>query len=68
MILYKRYSPGDVHIDFFSLFFLFWLDLTEHLLGYFVTSLFGILSAIILIWFVGSVPVYITVVQISVDL
>jgi hypothetical protein len=52
---------------FFVVFFL-WLDLTEHLLGYFDTSLFGVLSAIILIWFVGSAPVYITVVQISVDL
>jgi hypothetical protein len=51
-----------------ALIFFFWLGLTEHLLGYFDTSLFGVLSVIILIWFVGSVPVYITVVQISVDL
>jgi hypothetical protein len=52
----------------FSFFFFFWLDLTNHLLGYFDTSLFGVFSAIILILFVGSIPVYITVVQISVDL
>ncbi len=67
MILYKRYSPGDVCIYLF-LFFFFWLDLTNYLLGYFDTSLFGVFSAIILILFVGSIPVYITMVQISVDL